>query len=147
MLLHSSLIRHVYQQVQPWKHAFKLGGQTHVGIPVSHTEAGVAPLPWAKPILELFPWHPVRVCHRSSSPAEISSPGSSGTNILLWSLDPTLCGHARWGLPNTQTSMETEVSTGINAEICHLGNFNLLWPLWALGTISWSWLYDLLELN
>jgi len=40
--------------------------------------------------------------------------------------------------------METEISTGIKAEICHHGKFNALCPLCALATFSWGWLYDLL---
>lgn len=62
-------------------------------------------------------------------------------HLLLWSLDPTLCGHARWGILNTQTSAETETPTGINEERGHLGKSNLLCPLcfgnFQLRLVAW----------
>lgn len=79
--------------------AFKAAGQTHVGISLSQLVQEWHP--WAEPIPELFPLHPLRLCHRLSSLTEIPSSASSGTNLLPWSSDPTLCGHARWGFLNT----------------------------------------------
>lgn len=75
--------------------ALKAMGQTHVGISLSHI-AGVALL--SRTHLEAVPSSSIQgYPFRSSSASEIPNSASSGTNLLPWSSDPTLCGHARWG--------------------------------------------------